>query len=81
VVKEVEDLFSFSSAKNVFRSKHKGKTSYMDRITAFYPTFLHDLWQHATSLLGDNATFEELAHQMNLQSTMEAVLPTLVLTK
>ena len=80
-LKKIEDSFSFSSAKNVFRSKHKGKTSYTDRITAVYPTYLHDLWRHATTLLGDNATFEEIAIQMNLQSTTEVFLPTLALIK
>jgi hypothetical protein len=80
-LKKIEDSFSFSSAKNVFRSKHKRKTSYIDCITAVYPAYLHNLWQHATTLLGDNATYAELTIPMNLQSTTEAVTRTLALTK
>jgi hypothetical protein len=65
-IEKIEDSVNYSSAKNVFQSKHKGKTSYMDRITLVYPTYLHNLWRQATNLLGDNATFEDLAHAMNL---------------
>ncbi len=79
-IERIEDSVNYSSAKNEFQSKHKGKTSYTGRIPMIYPTYLHNLGRQATTLLGDNATFEELARAMNLQSSAEQNLPTLNLT-
>jgi hypothetical protein len=80
-IEKIEDSVNYNSAKSVFQSRHKGKTRYTDRITEVYPTYLHNLWRQVTTLLGDKATFEELARAMNLQSTVEQNLPTLNLTK
>ncbi len=37
-----------------------------------HPTYLHDMWCQSTRILGNAATFQEIAMQINLQS---AVLP------
>jgi hypothetical protein len=40
----VEDSVRYSSSKTVVDNRHKGKTSYMDRLTSNYPQYLHQLW-------------------------------------
>jgi len=74
-------LSSSNSVRNVLKNKHKGKISYTDRITATHPEFLHNIWRYATTLLGQAATFPELAESMNLKSATEEGYPTLRLNQ
>ena len=80
-MEQIEKSFSFSSAKNTIKSNRKGRTSYTDQITADHPTYLHELYRHATDLVGTDATFEEIAWHMNLQSTVDETRPNLNLNK
>jgi hypothetical protein len=61
-------IVAFSFLEGFERVKHKGRagTSYTDRITRAHPMYLHELYRQATSLLGDDATFEETAAMVNL---------------
>jgi hypothetical protein len=43
--------------------------------------YLHEMYRQATSLIGNDATFEETAAIMNLQPTGLEGLPTLTLNK
>jgi len=52
-------------------SKHKGIRSQTARVEAEHPTYLHELYQYATAILGNVATFAELAAQMNLLSAVD----------
>ncbi len=65
----------------MIRRGRAGRTAYTDLITAEHPTYLHELFRQATNLLGDNASFEELAMAMNANSAARANLPTLTLDK
>lgn len=69
-----------TSALNMLRSKHKGSTSQTNRVEAEHPTKRHQLYRRATSILGDDATFTEVASQMNLLSTVDEQ-PTMSLNK
>jgi len=82
-LKEIDDAVRNRNARLALHIKHKGRagTSYTDRITRAHPTYLHEMYRQATSLLGDDATFEETAAIMNLQSTGLEGLPTLTLNK
>ncbi len=77
----VEDSVRYSSSNTIVDNRHKGKTSYTDRLTSNYPQYLHQLWQYATDLLGDTATFGEITQAMNQQSTTYEHLPTINLNK
>ncbi len=52
----------------------------MNRVEAELPTYLHHLYRRATSILADDATFSEVASQMNLLSTVDE-RPTMNLNK
>jgi hypothetical protein len=52
----------------------------MNRVEAEHPTYLHHLYHRATSIQGDDATFFEVASQMNLLSTVDE-RPTMNLNK
>ncbi len=48
----VEDsVWYSSSSKAIVDNRHKGKTSYTDRLTAEHPRYLHQLWHYATDHL------------------------------
>ncbi len=36
-----------------------------------HPTYFHELYWHATNILGDDMTLSEIATQMNLLSTVD----------
>jgi hypothetical protein len=80
-IKNIEESIGTSEVSNVLASKNKGKTSYTDVITAMHPTYLHDMWHQSTRILGDAATFQEIATQINLQSAVLHDRPTLQLDK
>ena len=46
-----------------------------------YPEYLHEMFRHATDLLGDDATVKELALAMNLQSAAMEDRPSLRMNK
>jgi hypothetical protein len=50
------------------------------RVEAEHPTYLHSLYRRATMILGDAATFTEIASQMNLLSAVDE-RPTMNLNK
>jgi len=64
----------------LFSSKHKGIISQIARVEAEHPTYLHELHRHATTILGDVATFDEIATQINLLSADDK-RPTMNLNK
>jgi len=53
------------------QAKHKGTTSYMDCIEEHNPSYLHQMYHYATTILGDNATFEETTRLMAEKSAAE----------
>jgi hypothetical protein len=55
----------------VIYKKHKGTTSQTERVEQEYPTYFHQLYREATVIIRDNATFGEIALQMNLLSTVD----------
>ncbi len=65
----------------MLKSKYKGKTSYVESVTREHPTYLHHMFHQATLTLGDAASFEELALQINQQSVVQQGQPTLQLNK
>jgi hypothetical protein len=65
----------------MFHSRHRGTTSQTEIIEAAYPTYLHRLYQESISILGDDATYAEIAAQMNLLSTINDAWPTICLDK
>jgi len=79
-LQQIKASITQSSAKNVLKSSHKGTTSQTDRISATHPTYLHYLYRRAVDILGDDATFSEIATQMNLISTVDQ-RPTIHLNK
>ena len=48
--------------------KHKGSTSYTDKLEKKHPGYIHELFRRAQRELGNQATFRELANEMNKQS-------------
>jgi hypothetical protein len=64
----------------LLKNKHKGKISQTMAFEAEYPTYLHQLYRRSTAILDDDATFSEVASQMNLLSTVDP-LPTMHLNK
>jgi hypothetical protein len=58
-----------TSANKKVSSKHKGTISQTVRVEAEHPTYLHELYQHATAIILDVTTFNEIATQINLLST------------
>jgi hypothetical protein len=62
------------------KNKNKGKISQTTAIKAEYLTYLHQLYWRSTAILGDDATFSEVASQMNLHSTVDPH-PTISLNK
>jgi hypothetical protein len=69
-----------TSASKMFSSKHKGIISQTARVEAEHPTYLHEHYQCATTIIGDVATFNEIATQINLLS-MDDKMPTMNLNK
>jgi hypothetical protein len=59
-----------TTAKNMLHSKHKGTISQANKI-------LHHLYHQATAILGDDATFAEIASKMNILSTVDDAQPTI----
>jgi hypothetical protein len=49
-------------------------------VEAEHPTYLHELYRHATTILGNVTTFAKLAAQMNLLSAVDK-RPTMNLNK
>ncbi len=62
-------------------NKHKDSmgSGYTDCITAAHPTHLHEMFRQATNLLGDDATYEEIAAMIKLQPAGLQDLPKLTL--
>ena len=58
-MEKIVNYMKFGGEKNVLANNHSGKTSYMESVEQRNPTYLHQLFRHATTTLGDNATFEE----------------------
>jgi len=67
-MKESEMQFSTGNTSSLAKSKHKGTEKYTDIITRDHPHLLHQLFRYSTSILGDNASFDEIANLMNTQS-------------
>ena len=63
------------------QAKHKGTTSYMDRIEEHYPSYLHQMYRYVTTILGDSATFEEITRLMAEKSAAEEAHETLELNR
>lgn len=63
------------------RSNNKGRKSYVSKIEARHPTYLHSLYRYATSVLGDGATFEEMAQIMNKKCATEGEPEVLALSE
>ncbi len=80
-LKRISNSVAKSSTTAITNNKHTGKISYLDQITRQYPTYLHELYRSACQLVGDNATFDELARTMNMQSTAYQNLPNLRIHK
>jgi hypothetical protein len=64
----------------MFSSKHKGISSQTARVEVGHPAYLHSLYHHATTILGNVATFAKFATQMNLLSAVDE-RPTMNLNK
>jgi len=79
-LKKIEASVLNTSANGIFHSKHKGMESQTKRVEAEHPTYLHSLYRRATMILGDAATFTEIASQMNLLSAVDE-RPTMNLNK
>jgi hypothetical protein len=79
----MDNAVRHGNARSAIKIKHKGRTGtgYTDCITQAHPTYLHAMFRQATSLLANDATFEEIARTMNLQSAGLQDLPTLTLDK
>jgi hypothetical protein len=74
-LKEIEE-----SARNHgggIRKRHRGTIggSYVDRINAIDPTYLTTLFRWACGVLGNTATFQQLATAMNAKAAAEHVIP------
>jgi hypothetical protein len=82
-LQQIDNAVRHGNVRSAIRIKHKGRTGtgYTDRITQAHPTYLHEMFRQATRLLGDDATYEEIATTMNLQSAGLQDLPTLTLDK
>ncbi len=65
---KMEEFVRFNNVRQTMRRRTGGRTQCIDLITAEHPEYLHEMYRHATELLGDEATFQELALAMNLQS-------------
>jgi hypothetical protein len=78
-LKKIDNVVRNRNARLALNINHKCRpgTSYTDWIARAHPIYLHEMYRQATSLLGDDATFEETAAMMNLQSTGLEGLPTL----
>ena len=63
------------------QAKHKGTTSYMDRIEEHNPSYLHRMYRYATTILGDSSTFEEITRLMAEKSAAEEAHETLELNR
>jgi hypothetical protein len=59
------------------KSRHKGtaRGSFMTRIERDHPTYLVCLYRYATSIHGDDLTFQQLADTMNAKATIDQVIP------
>ncbi len=82
-LQQIDNAVRHGNARSTIKIKHKGRTGtgYTDHITQAHPTYLHEMFWQATSLLGNDATYEEIARTMNLQSAGLQDLPTLTLDK
>ena len=59
-----------------------GKKSYVQKIEENHPGYLHELFRYATRTKGANASFGELAKQMNLKSNVPGEMhPTLTIRR
>jgi len=56
---------------HVLNSKYKGSTSYADEIKAHNLTYLFYLYHYGMKILGDSATFNEIASAMSEKSRVE----------
>jgi hypothetical protein len=66
---------------NQKKTQGRTGTGYTDRITQAHPTYLHEMLWQTTSLLGNDATYEEISTMMNLQSAGLQDLPSLTLNQ
>ncbi len=82
-LKQIDNAVRYGNARSAIRLNHKDRTGtgYTDCNTAAHPTYLHELFRQATSLLGDNASFKELAMAINMNSAARADLPSLNLDR
>ncbi len=78
---KMEASVRFNNMRQAMRRRKEGRTSYTDLITVEYPEYLHEMFCHATELLGNDVTFQELALVMNLQSAVVEDRPLLRLNK
>ena len=72
---------TLGGTQHVAQAKHKGKTSYMDCVEERDPSYLHRMYRYATNILGDSATFEEIARLMAEKSSAEDAHETLELNR
>jgi hypothetical protein len=68
---DVRESVVLNTTVGLLRNKHKGKISQTTAIKAEYLTYLHQLYRRSTAILGDDATFSEVASQINLLSTVD----------
>ncbi len=59
------------------KNRHKGtaRGSFVARIKREYPTYLISLYRYATSIHGDDLTFQQLADAMNVKANIDQLVP------
>jgi len=66
-----ERIHTAGITDDMLNSKHKGSKSYTDQIEQQFPMYLYELYHYSAKILGDSATFDEIASAMSEKSTAE----------
>ena len=66
--KRLEEAYLNGSDTQPLRSRHKGSTSYTDKLERSNPGYIRELYRYAEKTIGNQASYEQLARVMNEKS-------------
>jgi hypothetical protein len=73
----LEDSARIQGHRIGLKSRHKGtaRGSFIAQIKRQHPTYLISLYRYATSIHGDDVTFQQLADAMNVKANIDQLIP------
>lgn len=66
--KRLEEAYLNGNNTQPLQSRHKGSTSYTDRLENAHPGYTRELYRYAEKTIGNQASYEQLARVMNEKS-------------